>query len=65
MIDIRTQKQIQRIMSVVVDDSLYDADFEYVQAAIDKVRSECDKIEKYMQEIDKLAEDKETKDAQN
>ena len=45
-------------MSVVVDDSLMDADFEYVQAAINEVRSECDKIEKYMQRMDKLATSK-------
>lgn len=56
MIDTRTQKQIKRLMSVVVDDSLIDADFEYVKAAIAKVRKECDQIEQYMQEIDKLAE---------
>jgi len=42
-------------MSLGVDDSLYDAEFKYVLAAINEVRSECDKIEKYMQEIDKLA----------
>lgn len=42
-------------MSVVVDDSLMDADFEYVKSAISEVRKECDQIEQYMQEIDKLA----------
>ena len=48
-------------MSVVVDDSLMDANFEYVQAAINEVRRECDKIEKYMQRMDELAKDGEIK----
>ena len=61
MIDIRTKKEIHRLMSVVVDDSLMDANFEYVQAAINEVRRECDKIEEYMQRMDEFAKDGETK----
>jgi len=61
MIDTRTKKEIHRLMSVVVDDSLMDANFEYVQAAINEVRRECDKIEKYMQRMDELAKDGEIK----
>lgn len=57
MIDKRTEKQIKRLFSVVVDDSLMDADFEYVQAAIACVRKECDQVEEYMKEMDRLADD--------
>ena len=52
MIDFRTKKQIKRLMSVVVDDSLMDADFEYVKSAVAEVRNECSKIEAYMEQID-------------
>jgi len=57
MIDKRTEKQIKRLFSVVVDDSLMDADFEYVQAAIACVRKECDQVEEYMKEMDRLADE--------
>lgn len=55
MIDKRTEKQIKRLFAVVTDDSLMDADFEYVKAAIACVRNECNQIEAYMEEMDKLA----------
>jgi len=42
---------------VVVDDSLMDADFEYVKAAIAEVRKECDKIESYMAQVDKIIDE--------
>lgn len=57
MIDRRTEKQIKRLVAVITDDSLMDADFEYVQAAITAVRKECDAIEKYMLEMDRLADE--------
>jgi hypothetical protein len=61
MIDIRTKKEIHRLIQVVVNDSLMDANFEYVQAAINEVRRECDKTEKYMQRMDKIAKYKKIK----
>ena len=42
---------------MVVDDSLMDDDFEYVQAAIACVRKECDQVEEYMKEMDRLADE--------
>jgi hypothetical protein len=57
MIDKRTEKQIKRLFAVVTDDGLMDADFEYVQAAIDCVRRECDEVEEYMKQMDKLADE--------
>lgn len=57
MIDKRTQRQIKRLFAVVTDDSLMDADFEYVRAAIVAVRAECDQVEEYMNEMDRLADE--------
>ena len=56
MIDFRTKKQIKRLFDIVVDDSLMDANFEYVESAIDFIRKECIKVEKYMEEIDEHAQ---------
>jgi len=55
MIDKRTKKQIKRLFAVVTDDSLMDADFEYVKSAIACFRNECNQTEAYMKKMDKLA----------